>query len=250
MYPRRDRRYTLSLCLCGAGHDEEALNLLRKVLHEHENPGDLRALLLAAKICSKDCLLASEGIYYSQNRMVRHCIVNDLGAGDDKWEQFLAVVNEEDPPNMQLAVSDSIENQKDIMVEPSKLIAELTKIGAIGTKGMPTVLQGIHECLEIIDWATHKFAMDSLVTFTSYPGSLITNETSPIIESLEACCFDKMKAVRDSMMEALQVWRKFSHKGDTAVLEASMKRKVANFGNIENKIFDPGICLLQQSLFQ
>ncbi|KAH0461685.1 hypothetical protein IEQ34_009260 [Dendrobium chrysotoxum] len=67
MYPRRDRWYTLSLCLCGAGHDEEALNLLRKVLHKHENPGDLRALLLAAKICSKDCLLASEGIYYSQN---------------------------------------------------------------------------------------------------------------------------------------------------------------------------------------
>ncbi|PKU63492.1 hypothetical protein MA16_Dca019301 [Dendrobium catenatum] len=110
MYPRRDRWYTLSLCLCEAGHDEEALNLLRKVLHKHENPGDLRALLFAAKICSKDCLLASEGIYYSQNRMVRHCIVNDLGAGDGKWEQFLVVVNEEDPPNMQLAVSDSIEN--------------------------------------------------------------------------------------------------------------------------------------------
>ncbi|PKU66419.1 Pentatricopeptide repeat-containing protein [Dendrobium catenatum] len=32
--------------------------------------------------------------------------------------------------------------------------------------------------------------------------------------------------------------------------EASMERKVANFGNIENKIFDPGICFLQQSLFQ
>lgn len=67
MYPRRDRWYTLSLCLCGAGQDKEALNLLRKVLKEHENPDDLRALLLAAKICSKDCLLASEGIYYSQN---------------------------------------------------------------------------------------------------------------------------------------------------------------------------------------
>lgn len=67
MYPRRDRWYTLSLCLYGAGQDKEALNLLRKVLKEHENPDDLRALLLAAKICSKDCLLASEGIYYSQN---------------------------------------------------------------------------------------------------------------------------------------------------------------------------------------
>ncbi|XP_020584594.1 protein NPG1-like [Phalaenopsis equestris] len=67
MYPRRDRWYTLALCLCGAGQDKEALNLLRKVLNKHENPGDWRALLLAAKICSNDCLLASEGIYYSQN---------------------------------------------------------------------------------------------------------------------------------------------------------------------------------------
>ncbi|PKU60975.1 Pentatricopeptide repeat-containing protein [Dendrobium catenatum] len=36
----------------------------------------------------------------------------------------------------------------------------------------------------------------------------------------------------------------------SAIPETSMERKVANFENIENKIFDPGICLLQQSLFQ
>ncbi|PKU80907.1 Microtubule-associated protein SPIRAL2-like [Dendrobium catenatum] len=182
-------------------------------------------------------------------RLVRHCIVNDMRAGEDKWEQLLAVVNEEDPPNIQMAGSDSYENQEDIMVGPSKLIVELTKIGTVGTKGMPTVLQGIHECLEIIDWATHKFVAYALVVLASYPGSLITNETSPIIESLEACCFDKVKPVRGSMMEALQVWGKISDKGDTAVSEASMERKVANFRNIENKIFDPGICLLQQPFF-
>ncbi|PKU64830.1 Microtubule-associated protein SPIRAL2-like [Dendrobium catenatum] len=118
---------------------------------------------------------------------------------------------------MQMATSDSFENQEDSMVGPSKLIAELTKIGAIGTQGMPTVLQGIHECLEIIDWATHKLAADALVVLASYSGPLITNETSPIIESLEACCFDKVKPVRDSMMEALQVWKKISDKGDTAI---------------------------------
>ncbi|KAI0530477.1 hypothetical protein KFK09_000021 [Dendrobium nobile] len=122
-------------------------------------------------------------------KLVWPCIVNDMGTGKDKLELFLVVVNEEDPPNMQMVASDSIENQEDSMVGPSKLIAEFT----IGTQGMPTVLQGIHECLEIIDWATHKFAADALVMLASYSGPLITNETSPIIEFLEACSFDNVK---------------------------------------------------------
>lgn len=77
IYPRRDRWYTLSLCLYGAGQDKEALNLLRKILNKHENSVDSRALLLAAKICSKDCLLASEGIYYSQNVITNDQMVDN-----------------------------------------------------------------------------------------------------------------------------------------------------------------------------
>ncbi|PKA52700.1 putative UDP-N-acetylglucosamine--peptide N-acetylglucosaminyltransferase SEC [Apostasia shenzhenica] len=66
IYPRRDRWYTLALCHSGAGEAGEALNLLRKCVNKYENPSDLRALLLAAKICSGDCLLASEGVYYAR----------------------------------------------------------------------------------------------------------------------------------------------------------------------------------------
>ncbi|PKU59233.1 Microtubule-associated protein SPIRAL2-like [Dendrobium catenatum] len=177
--------------------------------------------------------------------LVRHCIIYNMGDGEDKWEHFLAVVNVEDSLSMQLTAFDSINNKEDIMVEPSKLIAKLTKIGAIGTKGTPTVHQGMHECLEIIDWATHKFTADALVVVAPYSGQVISNGNYPIFEPLKACSFDKVKPVRGGMMETLHVWRKISDKGDTAVPEASMERKVANFGNNENKIFDLVICLLQ-----
>ncbi|PKU61393.1 F-box only protein 13 [Dendrobium catenatum] len=83
--------------------------------------------------------------------------VVDMGAGEEKLELFLADVDEEDPSNMQTTVSNSFENQEDSMVGPSKLIAELTKIGAIGTQGMPTMLQSIRECLENSDWSTRKY---------------------------------------------------------------------------------------------
>ncbi|KAG0470323.1 hypothetical protein HPP92_017023 [Vanilla planifolia] len=70
IYPRRDRWYTLALCYSGADQDEDALNLLRKCLNKYENPGDLRALLLAAKICSKDYFLASEGLHYARSVVI------------------------------------------------------------------------------------------------------------------------------------------------------------------------------------
>lgn len=66
VYHRIDRWNTLALCYSGAGQNRVALNLLRKSLHKHERPDDLTALLLAAKICSDDSLLAAEGVGYAR----------------------------------------------------------------------------------------------------------------------------------------------------------------------------------------
>ncbi|XP_010941503.1 protein NPG1 [Elaeis guineensis] len=66
IYPRCERWYSLALCYSGAGQSRSALNLLRKSLNRHESPNDIMALLLAAKICSEDCLLASEGVEYAR----------------------------------------------------------------------------------------------------------------------------------------------------------------------------------------
>lgn len=69
VYHRVDRWKSLSLCYFAAGQNKVALNLLRKSLHKHEQPDDVAALLLAAKICSEDPYLAAEGVGYAQRAM-------------------------------------------------------------------------------------------------------------------------------------------------------------------------------------
>ncbi|GKA82343.1 protein NPG1 [Tanacetum coccineum] len=69
---RVDLWKTLALCCSGIGQSKTALDLLKKGLHKHEKPDDIMSLLLAAKICSEDGLLAAEGIEYAQ-RALNNC---------------------------------------------------------------------------------------------------------------------------------------------------------------------------------
>ncbi|XP_043702961.1 protein NPG1-like isoform X2 [Telopea speciosissima] len=69
-FHRCHRWKALALCYSAVGQNKVALNLLKKSLHKHERPDDLQALLLAARICSEDSLLASEGVEYAQRAIV------------------------------------------------------------------------------------------------------------------------------------------------------------------------------------
>ncbi|KAG9441023.1 hypothetical protein H6P81_016877 [Aristolochia fimbriata] len=69
VYPRCERWNYLALCYSGSGQNKTALNLLRKSLNRHEKPDDPLALLLAAKICSEDHHLASEGAGYARKAL-------------------------------------------------------------------------------------------------------------------------------------------------------------------------------------
>ncbi|KAK9691358.1 hypothetical protein RND81_09G192100 [Saponaria officinalis] len=75
-FNRIDRWNALALCHSGAGDNKEALNLLRKSLHENERPDDLTALLLASKICSEDPLEAAEGVGYAR-RAIESALEDD-----------------------------------------------------------------------------------------------------------------------------------------------------------------------------
>ncbi|GAA0158771.1 hypothetical protein LIER_15714 [Lithospermum erythrorhizon] len=72
---RSDRWKALALCYSQAGDEKNALNMLRKSLHQHEDPNDVMSLLLAAKICSGDSFLAAEGVSYA-----RRAITNAQGS--------------------------------------------------------------------------------------------------------------------------------------------------------------------------
>ncbi|GFZ14364.1 tetratricopeptide repeat (TPR)-containing protein [Actinidia rufa] len=74
VFHRVERWNTMAFCYSAAGENKVALTLLRKSLHNHEKPDDLTSLLLAAKICSEDALLAAEGVGYAQR-----AIANALG---------------------------------------------------------------------------------------------------------------------------------------------------------------------------
>ncbi|KAL7241429.1 hypothetical protein ACSBR1_014094 [Camellia fascicularis] len=70
VFHRANRWKAMVLCYSGAGQKKAALNLLRKSLHKHEKTDDLTSLLLAAKICSKHALLATEGVGYAQRAIL------------------------------------------------------------------------------------------------------------------------------------------------------------------------------------
>lgn len=74
VFHRVERWKALAFSYSGGGQNEAALNILRKCLHEDEQPGDVMCLLLAAKICSEDVILAEEGVGYA-----RRAIENSIG---------------------------------------------------------------------------------------------------------------------------------------------------------------------------
>ncbi|XP_011070118.1 protein NPG1-like isoform X2 [Sesamum indicum] len=74
---RTDRWKTMALSFSGSGQKRSALDLLKKSLNQHEAPNDIVSLLLAAKICSEDVLLAADGVKYAQRAIAN---ANELNA--------------------------------------------------------------------------------------------------------------------------------------------------------------------------
>ncbi|PIA45475.1 hypothetical protein AQUCO_01700777v1 [Aquilegia coerulea] len=66
---RKERYYTLALCYYGEGEDLVALNLLRKLLGSREDPNNIKALLMASKICGENLTYAEEGVHYSHRAL-------------------------------------------------------------------------------------------------------------------------------------------------------------------------------------
>ncbi|XP_062187022.1 microtubule-associated protein TORTIFOLIA1-like isoform X2 [Phragmites australis] len=90
------------------------------------------------------------------------------------------------------------------------VIGSLAQVGAISPQNMQQTLQSIRDCLENSDWVTRKAAADTLCVLATHSVHLIGDETVPTIAALEACRFDKVRPVRDSMIDAVQLWKKLT----------------------------------------
>lgn len=63
---RIERWKYMALSFSGAGQNNYALDLLRKILHPYEQPNDIISSLVASRLCNEDACLAAEGVKYAQ----------------------------------------------------------------------------------------------------------------------------------------------------------------------------------------
>ncbi|WOL15146.1 microtubule-associated protein SPIRAL2-like [Canna indica] len=113
------------------------------------------------------------------------------------------------------------------------VVSSLAQVGAINRQIMQQVMQTVCECLENSDWATRKAAADTLCVLASHSSHLVGDGVAATITALEACRFDKVKPVRDSIMEALQLWKKI--KGDNGTSDHTKDSRNSDLIGIEEK---------------
>ncbi|GLT83521.1 hypothetical protein SLE2022_018070 [Rubroshorea leprosula] len=107
-------------------------------------------------------------------------------------------------------------NNQNFMAKAALLpvVVSLAQVGAIAPPSLESLLQSIHECLGSTDWATRKAAADALSALALHSSNLIADGAASTLAVLEGCRFDKIKPVRDSMTEAIRLWKKIAGKGD------------------------------------
>ncbi|KAI4321943.1 hypothetical protein MLD38_035265 [Melastoma candidum] len=102
------------------------------------------------------------------------------------------------------------------VVENAAAGRSLAQVGAINPQTLDLLLQGIHECLGSSDWATRKAAAEALSALASHSRDMVEDSASSTVAVLEGCRFDKIKPARDSIMEALQLWKNIAENDDIA----------------------------------
>ncbi|CAJ1964517.1 unnamed protein product [Sphenostylis stenocarpa] len=118
------------------------------------------------------------------------------------------------------------------------VVASLSQVGAIAPQSLEHLLPSIHECLSSTDWATRKAAAETLSSLALHSSSLVTDRVAPTLAVLEACRFDKIKPVRDSINEALQLWKKIAGKGDGSPDDSKPSSDGGNESTISSETID------------
>ncbi|PON81358.1 Coatomer beta subunit [Trema orientale] len=72
---------------------------------------------------------------------------------------------------------------------------------------LSTAMASIQESLKNNDWSTRKAASIALGEIASSGASFLGSFKASCVRSLESCRFDKVKPVRDTVLQALQCWK-------------------------------------------
>ncbi|XP_057964695.1 protein NPGR2 isoform X2 [Malania oleifera] len=122
---RKERYHTLALCYYGEGEGLTALNLLRKLLSNRDNPNFLPALLLASKICGENPNLAAEGVDFSRRA---------LDSSQSRCDQLVSVAN----CLLGIALS---ENSRSAVADSDRVATQSEALLALETAGRKTKLR-------------------------------------------------------------------------------------------------------------
>eukprot|EP00249_Psilotum_nudum_P014118 c24677_g1_i1 orf=128-3100(+) len=87
------------------------------------------------------------------------------------------------------------------------VIGSLSQVGAIGQQHLATLVPCMHEAMESNDWATRKAAAESLALIASNLGPALGSFKVSTLLVLESYRFDKVKPVRDSVQDSIQLWK-------------------------------------------
>ncbi|XP_071686070.1 TORTIFOLIA1-like protein 2 [Rutidosis leptorrhynchoides] len=96
------------------------------------------------------------------------------------------------------------------MAKPAviELNRSIIQAGGASTQSMLiAAMTSIQEALKNSDWRTRKAAAEALTELASSNGSCAISLKSSCIRSLEMCRFDKVKPVRDAVLQALHLWK-------------------------------------------
>ncbi|CAI9293799.1 unnamed protein product [Lactuca saligna] len=151
--------------------------------------------------------------------------------------------NAMDPPvsilQRMLIKTTKLLNNPHFMVKPTiiELNRSIIQAGGASTESSLNVtMTSIQEALKNSDWSTRKVASLALAEFASSNASYFGSFKSSSIHSLELCRFDKVKPVRDTVLQALQLWRSLK---ETNAFECSEARSSIKGGDYnESKVKD------------
>ncbi|CAM6034543.1 unnamed protein product [Sphagnum compactum] len=87
-------------------------------------------------------------------------------------------------------------------------VAGLAQVpGVVDDALLATLVSSVEDELEATEWATRKAAADTLACLATALGPALSHSKASSTAALVACRFDKVKPVRDSVAEALQLWK-------------------------------------------
>ncbi|KAL5079905.1 hypothetical protein RYX36_008326 [Vicia faba] len=107
--------------------------------------------------------------------------------------------------------------------------------GASTQTVLTTAVAGIREALKDTDWKTRKAASVALGQIAFSRGSFLSSLRSSCIHSLDSSRFDKVKPVRDAVLQALKYWKILPGHSTTEPSEtgSSLKENVSGGDSVE-----------------